>query len=85
MDILLMLLVGLIAGALAGQVMKGTDFGIVGNIVVGLLGALVGGFLVKQLGFSPSGDIITSTIVAFIGAVVLIWLVGMFGGRKSRV
>lgn len=78
------LVVGLIAGALAGLVMRGGGYGIVGDIVVGLIGALIGGFLASLVGLG-SGGIIGSIIIAFVGACILIAILraisGGFGGR----
>jgi len=68
------LLVGLIAGWLAGRVMRGGGFGVVGDMVVGVLGALLGGWLFGRLGIGAGGGIIGAIIVAFIGAVILILL-----------
>ena len=68
-------LIGLVAGWLAGQIMKGGGFGVVGDIVVGVLGALIGGFLFTALGASSGGGLIGAIIVATIGAIVLIFLV----------
>ena len=68
------LLVGLIAGFLAGQVMKGGGFGIVGDIVVGIVGALLGGWVFSMLGVGAGGGLAGSIIVAFIGACLLIFL-----------
>lgn len=65
------LLIGLIAGWLAGKVMRGGGYGIVGDMVVGVIGALLGGWLFSLLGIS-AGGLIGSIIVAFVGAVVLI-------------
>ena len=67
------LLVGLIAGWLAGRVMRGGGFGVVGDMIVGVIGALLGGWLFGVLGIS-AGGLIGSIIVAFIGAVILIAL-----------
>lgn len=79
------LLVGLIAGALAGLVMRGGGYGIVGDIVVGLIGALIGGFLASLVGLGGYGFIGT-TIIAFIGACVLIAIVrAVSGGTRRRV
>ena len=66
-------LVGLVAGWLAGQLMKGGGFGVVGDIVVGVLGALLGGFLFSSLGLSSGGGLLGAIIVAPLGAVVLIF------------
>ncbi len=71
--LLVFLLIGLIAGWLAGVVMKGGGYGLVGDIIIGIIGAFIGGFLFSLLGLGASG-FIGSVIVAFVGAVVLIWL-----------
>ena len=67
------LLVGLIAGWLAGQVMKGGGYGVVGDMIVGVIGALLGGWLFGVLGIA-AGGLIGAIITAFVGAVVLILL-----------
>ncbi|HEX7418971.1 MAG TPA: GlsB/YeaQ/YmgE family stress response membrane protein [Thermoanaerobaculia bacterium] len=74
MNLLWFLIVGLIAGWLAGLVMKGGGYGVVGDMIVGVIGALLGGWLFGQLGFSAGGGLIGAIIVAFIGAVILIFL-----------
>jgi uncharacterized membrane protein YeaQ/YmgE (transglycosylase-associated protein family) len=76
------LIVGLVAGFLAGQVMKGSGYGIVGDIVMGVIGAFIGGFLASALGLTGSMGLIGSIIVAFIGAVVLIALIRALPGRS---
>lgn len=72
MEFIWVILVGLIAGWLAGVLVKGGGFGVLGDIVVGVLGALVGGFLFRALGLSASGGFLGSIFVATIGAIVLI-------------
>jgi len=76
MEFIWFILIGLVAGWLAGQFMKGGGFGIIGDIVVGVLGALLGGFLFGLLGIS-AGGLIGSLVVATIGAVVLIFILRM--------
>lgn len=76
MSLILFLLIGAIAGWLAGNLMKGGGFGLIGNIVVGIIGAFIGGFLFGLLGMS-AGGIIGSLITATVGAAVLLWIVGM--------
>jgi uncharacterized membrane protein YeaQ/YmgE (transglycosylase-associated protein family) len=66
------LLVGLIAGWLAGQVMKGGGYGILVDLILGLLGGVVGGWLFGALGIWPGGGMIGAIIVAFVGAVILV-------------
>ena len=74
MELLYFLLIGLIAGWLAGLLVKGGGFGIVGDMVMGVLGAFIGGFLFNSLGLSAGGGMLGSIIVATIGAIVLILL-----------
>ena len=71
------IIVGLIAGWLAGQVMKGGGYGLVVDIILGLLGGIIGGWLFGALGIWPGGGIIGSVIVSFIGAVVLVGITRM--------
>jgi uncharacterized membrane protein YeaQ/YmgE (transglycosylase-associated protein family) len=66
--------VGLIAGWLAGVVMKGGGYGIAADIVLGILGAIVGGWIFSMLGVSAAGGLVGGIIVAFVGAVVLVWI-----------
>jgi uncharacterized membrane protein YeaQ/YmgE (transglycosylase-associated protein family) len=74
MEFVWFILVGLVAGWLAGQIMRGGGFGVIGDIVVGVLGALLGGFLFGQLGMSLGGGLLAQIIVATLGAVILIFL-----------
>ena len=76
------LVVGALAGWLAGTMMKGSGYGVVGNIIMGVLGALVGGFVASALGFGGTMGIIGTTVVAFIGAVILIAAVRALPGRS---
>ena len=68
------LLVGLIAGWLAGKVMRGGGFGVIGDMIVGIIGALIGGWLFGVLGIGLGLGLIGSIITAFVGAVILLWL-----------
>ncbi len=82
MDLLWFLIVGAIAGWLAGQFMKGSGFGLVGDIIVGIIGAFLGGWLFGKFGVSLGGGLIGAIIVAFIGAVILLFLVRLIKGRR---
>jgi len=73
MALLWFALIGLAAGWLAGQIMRGGGFGLVGDLIVGVIGALLGGFLFGLLGIS-AGGLIGSLITATVGAIVLIAL-----------
>ena len=74
MEFVWFILIGLAAGWLAGQVMKGGSFGVLGDIVVGVIGALLGGFLFRTFGVSAGGGLLGSLIVATIGAIVLLFV-----------
>jgi uncharacterized membrane protein YeaQ/YmgE (transglycosylase-associated protein family) len=76
------LVVGLIAGWLAGQVMKGGGFGLVGDIVVGLIGAFVGGLVFSLITGGGTAGFWGSIFVAFIGAIILIAIVRALPGRS---
>jgi uncharacterized membrane protein YeaQ/YmgE (transglycosylase-associated protein family) len=73
--IIIILLVGLIAGWLAGQFVRGGGFGMVGDIVVGIVGALIAGWLFPLLGFDLGGGILGAIISATIGAVILLVII----------
>ena len=77
------IIVGLIAGWLAGVVMHGGGYGLVGDIIVGIIGALIGGFLFSLVGLGPTG-LVGSIIVAFIGAVILIAILRAVAPGRTR-
>lgn len=68
------IIVGLIAGWLAGRVMKGGGYGVIVDIILGILGGILGGWLFGLLGVWQGRGMIGSIIVAFIGAVILVWI-----------
>ncbi|MCR8956947.1 GlsB/YeaQ/YmgE family stress response membrane protein [Variovorax sp. CCNWLW225] len=75
MSLLWFLVVGLVAGWLAGILVKGGGFGLVGDLIVGVIGAFLGGFLFSTFGVSMGGGLVGSLIVATVGAVVLLFIV----------
>jgi uncharacterized membrane protein YeaQ/YmgE (transglycosylase-associated protein family) len=75
MGIIIWLIVGAIAGWLAGQVVKGGGFGLIGDIIVGIIGALIAGWLLPRLGIFIGGGFIGDIINAFIGAVILLLII----------
>jgi len=85
MGFLSWIVVGLIAGWLAGMVMKGSGFGLIVNIIVGVVGALLGGWIATtflNIG-GMSGINLQSILIAFVGAVLLLLVLGLFGrGRR---
>jgi uncharacterized membrane protein YeaQ/YmgE (transglycosylase-associated protein family) len=72
MEFLWFALLGMIAGWLAGLVMKTGGLGALGNMILGVLGAVVGGYLFRHFGISPGGGLLGSIVTATVGAVVLI-------------
>jgi uncharacterized membrane protein YeaQ/YmgE (transglycosylase-associated protein family) len=85
MGIIAWIMVGLIAGWLAGVVMRGGGFGVVGDIIVGILGALIGGFLAATIFGQPdavNGINLMSILVSFLGAVVLVAILRALPGRS---
>ena len=77
--LLITLVIGAIAGWLGGLIMKGSGFGLLGNIIVGIVGAVIGGALFGMLGISTSG-MLGSIITATAGAVVLLFIAGLIRG-----
>lgn len=87
MGLLAWIIVGLIAGWLTGQVMRGGGYGVVGDIILGIVGGIVGGFIAGAVFGIPdavNGINPTSVIVAFIGAVIVVAIVRAVG-RPVRV
>jgi uncharacterized membrane protein YeaQ/YmgE (transglycosylase-associated protein family) len=78
------LIIGLVAGWLAGQFSRGRGFGLWGDLITGILGAYVGGFLFNLLGISAYG-VIGSIIVSTIGAVIFLWVLRMFTGSRKTI
>lgn len=85
MGILSWIVVGLIAGWLAGMVMKGGGYGLIGDIVVGVIGGVLGGWIASyffHIGDPMSGINPTSILIAFGGAVLLLYVLRLLGGRR---
>lgn len=78
--LIIFLLIGAIAGWLAGLIVRGFGFGLLGNIVVGIIGAFLAGWLLPMLGvgFVLVNPIVTSIVYAMIGAIVLLVIIGLF-------
>ena len=75
--LIIWLIIGAVAGWLAGQIMAGGGFGLIGNIIVGIVGAFVAGWLFPTLGFNFGGPIIGAIINAVIGAIIVLFIVGL--------
>lgn len=80
MGFIIWLIVGGIAGWLAGKIMQGGGFGVIGNIVVGIIGGVIGGFMLNTLGFADRG--IIGFIGSVLGAIVLIYVVQLVTRKR---
>lgn len=76
------IIIGVLAGYLAGKVVRGKDYGCLGNTVVGLIGAVVGGLLASFLGIGGRFGFGGSLVVAFLGACIFLWFLRLIGGNK---
>src|ERR1043166_9926279 len=93
-SLLIILVVGLIAGWLAGQIVQGTGFGIIGDLIIGIVGALIGTWLLPQFGIHLGAGIVAAVINATVGALILLLIIrlvrgggrwrGGWGGRWGR-
>lgn len=100
MNIIVMVIVGGIAGTLAARIMRGTNFGLIINVLLGIAGAIVGGFLFNLVGLTPGKNIVKVVSETFgvnlplnivgmivsgtVGAIIIIWLFGMLKGKRNR-
>lgn len=82
-SLLVILLIGAVAGWLAGLIVQGTGFGLIGDIIIGIVGAFIASWLFPQLGFHLGAGIVASIISATIGAILLLVIVRLVkrGGR----
>lgn len=76
-NLLWTIIIGTVAGFLAGKVTKGKGFGLIFNLLVGVGGAILGGWLFGQLGFSIGTGLVSTLITAFIGAIVLLFIINL--------
>jgi uncharacterized membrane protein YeaQ/YmgE (transglycosylase-associated protein family) len=81
-SLLVILVVGIVAGWLAGQIMRGYGFGLIGDLVVGVVGALIGEWLLPRLGIHLGTGIVASIVTAAIGAIVLLFVLRLVARRR---
>lgn len=75
--IIIWLIIGAVAGWLAGMLVKGGGYGLVGDIIVGIIGAFIGGWLASALGIAVGGGMLASIVTATLGAVILLFILRM--------
>jgi uncharacterized membrane protein YeaQ/YmgE (transglycosylase-associated protein family) len=82
-SLLVIVVVGVLAGWLAGKIVQGTGFGIVGDLIIGVIGAFIGGWLLPRLGIRLGDGIVSAIINATIGAVLLLFVLRLLRGRSG--
>jgi uncharacterized membrane protein YeaQ/YmgE (transglycosylase-associated protein family) len=81
-SLIIFLIVGAVAGWLAGLIVRGFGFGLLGNMVIGVIGAFIGGWLFRHFGWFPAGGLLGELIGAVVGAVILLLLLRLI--RRGR-
>jgi uncharacterized membrane protein YeaQ/YmgE (transglycosylase-associated protein family) len=84
-SLLVILVVGLVAGWLAGKIVRGAGFGLIGDLVIGIIGAFIGDWLLPRIGIHLGTGIISAIVNATIGAVLLLFVFGLVRGRFGAV
>jgi uncharacterized membrane protein YeaQ/YmgE (transglycosylase-associated protein family) len=82
-SLLVILIVGIVAGWLAGQIVRGAGFGLIGDLLIGIVGALIGSWLLPQLGIHLGAGIVRAIINATIGAILLLLVLRLLRGGTS--
>lgn len=82
MTILWFIIIGIVAGWIAGELTKGSGFGVLGNLIVGIIGAVLGGFLFDLFNVS-AGGLLGRLIMSVVGALVLLFILSLLPGRKK--
>jgi uncharacterized membrane protein YeaQ/YmgE (transglycosylase-associated protein family) len=81
-SLLVILLVGIVAGWLAGKIVRGAGFGLLGNLVVGVVGAFLATLLFPRLGIHLGTGLVSEILFSALGAIILLLIVGLFRGRR---
>jgi uncharacterized membrane protein YeaQ/YmgE (transglycosylase-associated protein family) len=76
------LVIGGVAGWLAGKIMKGSGFGIIANVIIGVVGGFIGGWVFEQMEWQIAGGSMAALIRSLVGAIILIGLGNLFAGKK---
>ena len=82
--LLIILLVGLIAGWLAGEIVQGGGFGLIGDTAIGIVGALIGTWFLPRLGIHIGSGLVSAIVVATVGAILLLLIIGLVRGGFPR-
>ncbi|WP_338791495.1 GlsB/YeaQ/YmgE family stress response membrane protein [Bernardetia sp. Wsw4-3y2] len=85
MGLLWSIIIGILAGFIAGKLMRGKGLGLIVNLIVGIIGASIGGWLFTKLNIMVEAGFVGSLITSTVGAIVLLFIIGIFtGGNKKR-
>jgi uncharacterized membrane protein YeaQ/YmgE (transglycosylase-associated protein family) len=82
-SLITIIIVGIVAGWLAGQIMRGGGFGLIGDLIVGIIGAFVGDWLFPRLGFHLGVGVIAQIISAALGAIILLFIIRLIAGNRG--
>lgn len=80
-SLLVILIVGIVAGWLAGQIVRGAGFGLIGDLIVGILGAFIGAWLLPRLGIHLGTGMVRAIVNSTIGAIILLLIIRLVSGR----
>ena len=83
-SIIVILVVGVVAGWLAGKIVRGAGFGLIGDLAIGIIGAFVGDWILPRLGVHLGAGVISQIVNATVGAIVLLLIIRLVGGRGRR-
>lgn len=82
MSLVSYLVVGAVAGWLAGEIMRGRGFGCIGNVIIGLIGGVIGGYVFNALGWQLGSGVINDIATALVGAMILLGVANILGGGR---
>ncbi|MGZ5827014.1 MAG: GlsB/YeaQ/YmgE family stress response membrane protein [Xanthobacteraceae bacterium] len=82
-SLLVILLVGVVAGWLAGQIARGAGYGLIGDILIGIVGAFIGTWLLPKLGIHLGAGLVAAIANATIGALILLFILSVVNGRRG--
>ena len=83
MTLLWYIVIGIVAGFLAGKIMRGGGFGLIVNLILGMVGGVLGGWIFDLLGFTTSG-ILGNLLTATVGAILVLWIASFFSNSEKR-
>jgi uncharacterized membrane protein YeaQ/YmgE (transglycosylase-associated protein family) len=83
-SLIVIIVVGVVAGWLAGKIVRGAGFGLIGDLAIGVIGAFIGHWLLPRIGLHLGSGLISAIINATVGAIVLLLVIGLIGGGRRR-